>query len=126
MLDELVAGLLEPLEDTVDGRRERARIEVEEEAGLAVPLGAITPLGAPLWVSPGVLPEVLHVFAADATHATPIPARGDGSPFETIAATRWTPLDEAIAGASEGEGVADLRAEVGLRRLAARLGRGSR
>jgi hypothetical protein len=121
-VEELVAGVVEPGETTDEHRRIRARVEVLEEAGIDLPLAAITPLGAPLWITPGLCAELLYYFSADATDAPLVDAAGDGSPFEALGRVAWFPLDEAIARVSEGRaGIGDLRAEVGLRRLAAHV-----
>jgi len=127
-IDEIVAGLIEQGETSEAGRLFRAQKEVIEEAGLDVPLSAIEPLGGPLWATPGVCAEILHYFSADATGAREAPIEGDGSPFEALASVRWLPLEQAIArvcGAGSAalgeEGIGDLRAELGLRRLADRL-----
>lgn len=121
-IDELIAGIVEPTDVGEDAVRERARVEVEEESGLVVPLASIVPLGARLWATPGLLAEQLHFFACDATSAPTVSARGDGSPFEALATITWAPLADAIARIENGhDGVGDLRAELGLRRLVARF-----
>jgi ADP-ribose pyrophosphatase len=121
-IEELIAGLVEPSDVGPDALRERARIEVEEESGLVVSRDSILPLGAPLWATPGLLAEQLHFFACDASSARSVAVRGDGSPFEALATITWLPLAVAIARIESGQGgVGDLRAELGLRRLAARL-----
>lgn len=116
-VEEPVAGLAEPGEEGEAALRARARLELEEEAGLRVRPEAITRLGGPLWESPGVIATILHFFAADATGAELVPARGDGSPFETLSSIAWYPLDAAIARLAHGDGPGDLRAELGVRRL---------
>jgi ADP-ribose pyrophosphatase len=123
-IEELVAGLVEPDETTDEHRRERARAELLEEAGIELPPSAVEPLGGPLWLAPGLCAELEYYFCADATDAPSVHAAGDGSPFEALGRIAWYPLDEAIARVCEGQaGHGDLRAEVGLRRLAARLAR---
>jgi hypothetical protein len=122
-VEELVAGLVEPGEHDAEALRLRAQAEVREEAGLDVPLSALSSLGAPLWISPGITADLMHWFSADASQATEIPARGDGSPFEAFGAIAWYPLDAAIARLEKGTaGWGDLRAELALRRFAASLG----
>jgi hypothetical protein len=123
LVEELVAGLVEGGEATPEGRRARARQEVLEEAGIDLPLDAVTPLGGALWMSPGVTADLMHYFAADATDAPIEGAPGDGSPFESVGEIAWYPLAAAIARVrDEIAGFGDLRTEVGLRRLSERLG----
>jgi hypothetical protein len=50
---------------------------------------------------------------------------GDGSPMEEGARTRWLPLDQAIEAGVRGE-LADLKTELGLRRLRDHLARAAR
>ncbi len=124
-VEETVAGVAEPGEHGPEGLRERARSEVHEEAGIELPSARLSPLGAPLWESPGVWAQVLHYFAADATGVPVAAPRGDGSPFEALAAIEWHALDHAIARvARDGREIGDLRTELGLRRLAAFLAGG--
>ena len=115
-LTELVAGILEPDDVGSDGLRRRAAAEVAEEAGFVVEPGAITVLGAGVYPSPGSMIEKFYFTAVEVDPAAQQPLAGDGSPMEEGATTRWLPLDAAIAACVRGE-LADLKTELGLRRL---------
>jgi ADP-ribose pyrophosphatase len=115
-LTELVAGILEPGDVGVDGLRQRAAHEVEEEAGFIVAPAAIALLGAGAYPSPGSMIEKFYFTAVEVDPSTQQPLSGDGSPMEEGARTRWLPLDHAIDACVRGE-LADLKTELGLRRL---------
>ena len=115
-LTELVAGILEPGDVGVDGLRQRAAHEVEEEAGFTVDPAAIAVLGAGVYPSPGSMIEKFYFTAVEVDPAAQQALAGDGSPMEEGAKTRWLPLDAAIDACVRGE-LADLKTELGLRRL---------
>jgi len=128
LVTEVVAGIIEKGEEDPAGLVRRAQAEVEEEVGLALPLDRFSPLGGPLWGSPGMSAEVLFWFAADATGAAAAQKpKGDGSPFELVGDVAWRPLDEALASCAAGDvavlgSIGDLRTELGFHRLKAMLG----
>src|SRR5262245_60243596 len=115
-LTERVAGILEPGDTGADGLRQRAAYEVEEEAGFAVDPATIAVLGAGGYPSPGSMVEKFYFTAVEVDPAGQQPLRGDGSPMEEGARTRWLPLDDVIAACVRGE-LVDLKTELGLRRL---------
>jgi ADP-ribose pyrophosphatase len=115
-LTELVAGILEPGDVGVDGLVQRAAHEVEEEAGFTVEPAAIVVLGAGAYPSPGSMIEKFYFTAVEVDPAAQQALAGDGSPMEEGAHTRWLPLDQAIDACVRGE-LADLKTELGLRRL---------
>jgi ADP-ribose pyrophosphatase len=115
-LTELVAGILEPGDTGHDGLRRRAAAEVEEEAGFAVAPEAIAVLGGGVYPSPGSMVEKFYFTAVKVDPAAQRALGGDGSPMEEGARTRWLPIDDAIAACVRGE-LADLKTELGLRRL---------
>jgi hypothetical protein len=127
LVEETVAGMIEPGEEGEAAFLRRAQAEVAEEVGLELPLDRFTSLGGPLWGSPGISAEVLFWYAADATGAPePHAAKGDGSPFETVGEAEWRSLDDAIASCGAGDvndvgTLGDLRTELGFRRLKALL-----
>jgi ADP-ribose pyrophosphatase len=120
-LSELVAGILEPGDHGLDGLRQRAAHEVAEEAGFAVDPAAVAVLGAGAYPSPGSMVEKFYFTAVEVDPASQQALAGDGSPMEEGARTRWWPLDEAIDACVRGE-LADLKTELGLRRLRDHLG----
>ena len=120
-LTELVAGIIEEGDRGEDGLRTRAAHEVREEAGFVVEPARVILLGRGLLPSPGSMVEKFHFAAVEVDPATQQPPRGDGSPMEEGASTRWIPIDEAVAMCVRGE-IADLKTELGLRRLRDLLG----
>lgn len=118
---EVVAGIVEAHDNGEAGIRERASIEVLEEAGLAVDADAIEFLGAGTFPSPGSMPEKFWLTAvkvgADAIAQEPAT---DGSPMEEGATCRWMKIDQAIEACVRGE-IEDCKTELILRRLRDRL-----
>ena len=123
---ELVAGLIEPDEEALLEQAPagatlvlagRALAEIEEEAGFRLPASRIVPLGSFIYPTTGIFAERLYFFAAQ-VHADEEPSAhdGDGSIFEENASTTWWPLSTAIAACVSGK-IADLKTEIGLRRL---------
>jgi ADP-ribose pyrophosphatase len=119
-LTELVAGIVEPGDRGEDGLRQRAAHEVHEEAGFVVDPARVILLGAGMFPSPGSMVEKFHFCAVEVDRTTQEPLRGDGSPMEEGARTRWLDLDGAIDACVRGE-ITDLKTELALRRLADHL-----
>lgn len=115
-LTELVAGIVEEGDHGEAGLRTRAAHEVDEEAGFAVDPAAVVLLGAGALPSPGAMIEKFYFTAVEVDPERQQPLAGDGSPMEEGARTRWMQLDDAIAACVRGE-IADLKTELGLRRL---------
>jgi ADP-ribose pyrophosphatase len=120
-LTELVAGIIEEGDRGEDGLRSRAAHEVLEEAGFVVDPARVILLGRGLFPSPGSMVEKFHFAAVLVDPSQQQALEGDGSPMEEGASTRWIPIDEAIAMCMRGE-IADLKTELGLRRLRDLLG----
>jgi ADP-ribose pyrophosphatase len=119
ILLELPAGLLENRDRGQSGTARRASLEALEETGYDVPPADFTPLGVPIFLTPGVLPERVHFMTA------PIEdidlrqrPQGDGSIAEEGGDIVWVSLDEALLMCERGE-IVDAKTEVGLRRFAA-------
>jgi ADP-ribose pyrophosphatase len=126
LVEELVAGVLEPGEVGLDALRRRGAAEAREEAGIEVPPGRLEPLGGPFFPLPGIVSEKIHLLAAEVPRPAvegrhPAPREGDGSPLEEGAVLEWRELGAAIAACERGE-IEDAKTEIALRRLAARLG----
>lgn len=113
---ELPAGLLESEDRGITGIRARAAAEALEETGLRIPAESFAPLGAPLLMSSGVIPERLHFLEARVERERDEEPRGDGSPAEERAEVIWVDLAEALEMCRSGE-IEDLKTELGLRRL---------
>ena len=120
LFTELVAGIIESGDTDL---RERASAEALEEAGLRVAASSVTPLGPPMFPTPGMCAELFHLFAcevSEAERAAALRPEGDGSPFEEGARIAWVPLDEALSRCARGE-IQDLKTELMLRRLRERI-----
>jgi ADP-ribose pyrophosphatase len=114
--EEIVAGLLEEHDVGEAGVRERARLEVEEEAGLQVAVQDIALLGAPFLVAPGILSEKIFLCAVDVTGLVAQEPQGDGSPLEESPGTRWRTAVSLRAAIDSGE-VQDAKTELALDRF---------
>jgi ADP-ribose diphosphatase len=131
LVEEIVAGVLEPGEVGLAALRRRGAAEVREEAGLEVPAERLVLLGGPFFALPGIVSEKIHLLAVevppratgpgDGGASFDAPHEGDGSPLEEGAWLKWRPLAGALAACESGE-IEDAKTELGLRRLAARLG----
>lgn len=120
---ELPAGLIEEHERGEEGVLECARRETEEETGFALPREAFARLGAPVYLSPGMCAEKIHVVRVRVPDPTlVVEAKGDGV-VEAGALVAWWPLSECLARAADGT-VEDAKTELALRRLQAELERG--
>ena len=125
LVEEIVAGVLEPGERGLDALRRRGAAEALEEAGIAVPPERLEPLGGPFFPLPGIVSEKIHLLAAEVDRGAvagphPAPHEGDGSPLEEGAVLEWRELGAAIAACEAGE-IEDAKSELAFRRLAARL-----
>jgi ADP-ribose pyrophosphatase len=129
LLEEIVAGVLEPGERGLEAMRRRAAEEAREEAGLEIAPERFEPLGGPFFVLPGIASEKIHLLVAEIPRIGgegpfDAPDGGDGSPLEEGALLAWRPLDEAISACESGE-IEDAKTELAFRRLRARLGPGA-
>lgn len=127
LVEELVAGVLEPGEVGLDALRRRGADEVHEEAGLRVDPASLEPLGGPFFPLPGIVSEKIYLLAAEVARPPgpderPAPQEGDGSPLEEGAYLVWRELGAALAACERGE-IEDAKTELALRRLLPRLGR---
>ncbi|MEO0322019.1 MAG: NUDIX domain-containing protein [Myxococcota bacterium] len=122
---ELPAGLVEADEQGEAGLRACAARETLEETGFTVAPEDFVALGAPVFLSPGVLAERLWFFAASVSVAERGVPTEDGSPLEAGARVGFVALAEALRAADAGQ-LGDAKSELGLRRLAALFAREGR
>jgi ADP-ribose diphosphatase len=125
LVEELVAGVLEPGERGLDALRRRGAAEAREEAGVAIAPERLVPLGGPFFLLPGIASEKIHLLAGEVERGAidgphDAPGDGDGSPLEEGAVLQWRGLEAAIAACEAGE-IEDAKTEIALRRLAERL-----
>lgn len=125
LVEEIVAGVLEPGEVGLEALQRRAAAEALEEAGLTVAPASLRPLGGPFFPLPGIVSEKIHLLEGEVARplaAGPYdaPHEGDGSPLEEGAVLEWRELSAALRACEEG-GIEDAKTELALRRLAARL-----
>jgi ADP-ribose pyrophosphatase len=126
LVEEIVAGVIEPGEVGLDALRRRAVDEAHEELGIALAPESVEPLGGGFFVVPGIASEKIFPLAAEIARfggdeEVDAPGAGDGSPLEDGARMRWRELGAAIRACESGE-IEDAKTELAFRRLAARLG----
>ncbi len=118
LLEELVAGVLEPDDRGEPGLRRRAAEETLEEAGYRVSPEEVTLLGGSFFLAPGILSEKIHPTAVDVTGRAQETPRGDGSPLEEGATLHWWPIDALLEACRSGE-VEDAKTEISVGRFLA-------
>lgn len=121
VLWEIPAGLVEPEERGSEGLAACAARETLEEVGLEISPSAFSPLGPPAGLSPGVIGEKIHFLVAEVDPSLRGTPTEDGSPVEENAEIRFVGLEDALSAVRAGL-IGDLKTEVGIRRLAERLG----
>jgi len=129
LVEEIVAGVLEPGELGEAALRQRAVEEAHEEAGLVIDPATVRRLGGAFFPLPGIVSEKVHVLEAEVVRGPgpdvfDAPREGDGSPLEEGSHLQWRTLEDAIRACDASE-IEDAKTELGFRRLALRLGRGS-
>lgn len=128
LVEEIVAGVLEPGEAGEAALRHRAAEEAREEAGLEVAPAALRRLGGAVFPLPGIVSEKIHLFDVEVARGPgpdvfDAPSEGDGSPLEEGAHLQWRTLADALRAFDAGE-IEDAKTEIAFRRLAARLAGG--
>ena len=118
LLEELVAGVLEPDDRGEDGLRRRAAEETFEEAGYRVAPGDVTLLGGSFFLAPGILSEKIHPTAVEVTGRTAETPEGDGSPLEEGATLHWWPIEALLEACRSGE-IEDAKTEISVGRFLA-------
>ena len=119
LLEELVAGILEPEDRGEAGVRRRAAEETQEEAGFAVSPEEVTLLGNSFFLAPGILSEKIHPTAVEVTGRPQGTPHGDGSPLEEGATLHWRPIDALLEACRTGD-VEDAKTEIMAGRFLAR------
>jgi len=109
---EVPAGLVDAGEVGWEGVRAAAARELQEETGIVVPPSSVRALGAPFFLSPGVLGEMIFPVSVEVAPGLE-PSGGHGAEeVERGAAVFSMPLAEALARVQDG------KSEIVLRRLA--------
>jgi ADP-ribose pyrophosphatase len=126
LVEEIVAGVLEPGELGLEALRRRGADEAREEAAIEIAPERLELLGGPFFPLPGIASEKIHLLAGEVERGVaagrhPAPREGDGSPLEEGAVLEWRELRAAIAACEAGE-IEDGKTELAFRRLAARVG----
>lgn len=118
---ELPAGLIEAGETGTRAVLETAARETEEEVGYALPPEAFEPLGVPVYLSPGMCGEKIHVVHAEVDRSRPCRPTAT-EVVEKASRVEWWTLEDALARADDGT-LEDCKTELALRRFHARLAR---
>lgn len=118
---EIAAGVLEAGDAGEGAVERRAAAEAQEECGTAVDPAAVHALGGASFPSPGVTDEKVYFAAAPVRVAEAGAVAGDGSGMEEGTQRVVLDLREAIGRCRRGE-IPDMKTEIGLLRLADRLG----
>lgn len=111
LLEELVAGVLEPQDRGEAGLRRRAAEETREEAGFRVSPDDVQLLGGSFFLAPGILSEKIHPTAVEVTGRPQETPEGDGSPLEEGATLHWWPIDALLEACRTGT-VEDAKTEM--------------
>jgi ADP-ribose pyrophosphatase len=119
LLEELVAGILEPKDRGEMGVRRRAAEETQEEAGFTVSPDEVTLLGNSFFLAPGILSEKIHPTAVEVTGRPQGTPHGDGSPLEEGATVHWRPIEALLEACRTGH-VEDAKTEIMVGRFVAR------
>jgi ADP-ribose pyrophosphatase len=116
-LFEVPAGLVEAEERGEEGLRACSARETLEEVGLALAPESFARLGPPVYLTPGLIAEKIHLLHARVDPRDAGAPALDGSPVEENARIEWVPLADALAACRDGR-IEDIKTELALRRLA--------
>jgi len=115
---ELPAGLIEPDARGMEGVLTTAMRETEEETGFALPLREFAPLGAAVYLSPGLCAEKIHLIVARIADRGQVGTATTHEVLEHGAECAWWPLSTCLQRCAEGT-LEDAKTELGLLRFAA-------
>jgi ADP-ribose pyrophosphatase len=125
MVWEMPAGLIEKGETGFEAVLATASRETEEEVGLQVSPDRFESLGAPVYLTPGLIGEKIHVVRAEVDRHAPAKITAT-EVVEKASRVEWCPLSDAFDRAARGE-IEDCKTELALHRLKAWLAnRGTR
>lgn len=116
LVEEIVAGVLEPGDVGEEGLKRRAALEVAEEGGIEVSPAEVQLLGGPFFVAPGIVSEKIFLAAVDVSGKRQGQPPGDGSPLEEGSTICWRPIGEVLEACRSGA-LQDAKTELGVRRL---------
>jgi len=119
LVEELVAGVMEPEDHGEAGLRDRAAAETREEAGFRVSPEEVELLGGSFFLAPGILSEKIHPTAVEVTGRPQETPEGDGSPLEEGATLQWWPIEALLEACRTGV-VEDAKTEIMVGRFLAR------
>lgn len=118
---EIPAGLVEPDEIGIDGLKDAAAREFDEEIGFTIDPNRFEKLGNRAFTVPGICAERIFFFSVEVKESEirhePI---GDGHPLEEGGEVKCLPLKEALKFLNDGY-LPDIKTEIGLYRLARKL-----
>lgn len=113
---ESVAGSLEPGDIGKEAVRNRAVMELDEEAGFQISSEKLMSLGGGFFPSHGQSTEKIFLFAADVSAVKQGDARGDGSVNESLNMIEFYEINEILSMCREGR-IEDPKIEIGVTRL---------
>jgi ADP-ribose pyrophosphatase len=117
VLWEMPAGLIEKDEHGPEAVLATAARETEEEVGYRLAPAQFHALGVPVYLSPGLIAEKLHVVRAEVDRSQPCRVTATEI-VEAVSRVEWCPLSEALTRAADGV-IEDCKTELALHRLSA-------
>ena len=100
LLEELVAGVLEPPTGASPVSVRRAAEETLEEAGFRVSPDEVHLLGGSFFLAPGILSEKIHPTAVEVTGRPQERRRGTAPRWRTVRPLQWWPIAALLEAAA--------------------------
>jgi len=113
---EIVAGVLEEGENSIEGVKKRSADELSEEAGIKVDWRDVAIMGEAMYMSPGIYTEKIWFTAVETDIRKRLVADHDGSVQEELIEQHEISLDEAFDWLNRGM-IKDAKTEIALYRL---------